>query len=280
MHLFWGHYPAIVAFLVKNHLPDTVLTIFLGAYDLSREFPGTPDVARQADAVWTHARYNVEKILSFGIPVQRINVAYRGIDLNRIDSADCQRVRHRIVSAGRLIPLKRMEAVLAAFQIIRSKWADATLVLLGEGEERPRLEKLTREWGIQDAVVFRGHVPHDEVLAEMAVAEVFLLLSRSERLPNVAKEAMASGCACIVTATEGIEELITHGKSGFIVSNEAVPEEVAEMVGKVFANSDVRSNFQGHALEILREHFDVDASMRKYLENWSGLLLEKCKTLP
>ena len=271
-----GPLPLASSLSGERLLPNIVLTIFLGAYDLSREFPGTPEVARQADAVWTHAHFNIKKILSLGVPPQKIHVAYRGIDLNRIGAVDCQRIRYRIVSAGRLIPLKRMEAVLAAFQIIRNKWpAHATLVLMGEGGERPRLEKLAYEWGMQDAVAFRGHVPHDEVLAEMAAAEIFLLLSRSERLPNVAKEAMASGCACIVTATEGIDELITHGKSGFVVSQEATPEEVAEMVEKIFMDGSLRSNFQGHALDTLREHFDVDASMRKYLENWSGLLREK-----
>lgn len=275
VHLFWGHYPTLVAFLVKKYRPNIVLTIFLGAYDLGREFPGTPDVARRADAVWTHAQFNINKILSLGVPVQKIHVAYRGIDLNRIGAVACQRIRHRIVSAGRLIPLKGMEAVLAAVQIIRNKWPDTTLVLMGEGPERPRLEKLASEWGMQDAVIFRGHVPHDEVLTEMSAAEIFLLLSRSERLPNVAKEAMASGCVCIVTNTEGIDELITHGKSGFIVSQEAAPEEAAEIVTKVFMNEDLRSDIQSHAMETLREQFDVDASMRKYLENWSLLLHQK-----
>jgi glycosyltransferase involved in cell wall biosynthesis len=170
-----------------------------------------------------------------------------------------------------------MEAVLAAVQIIRSKWADTTLVLMGEGPERPRLEKMACEWGMQGAVIFRGHVPHDEVLTEMSAAEVFLLLSRSERLPNVAKEAMASGCVCIVTETEGIDELITHGKSGFIVSQEAAPEKAAEVVTEIFMNDELRSDFQSHAVEILRERFDVDTSMRKYLENWSLLLRQKAQ---
>jgi glycosyltransferase involved in cell wall biosynthesis len=282
VHLFWGHYPALVAFLVENYLPDIVLTIFLGAYDLSREFPGTPDVARRADAVWTHAQANIEKIVSLGVPAQKIQVTYRGIDLRLIGAADCPRVAHRLVSAGRMLPLKGMETVLSAFRIIRNQWSDATLILLGEGPERPRLEKLVGEWGLQDAVVFRGHVPHSEVFAEMAVAEVFLLLSRSssERLPNAAKEAMASGCACIVTDTDGIDELITHEKSGYIVSQKVLPEEVAEIVTRFFVNAELRASFQRYALERLRERFDVDASMRTYLENWSGLLRERCKTLP
>jgi len=281
VHLFWGHYPSLFAFLVNKYRPNIVLTIFLGAYDLFREFPGTPDVAKQADTVWTHAHFNINKIVSLGVPAQKIQVTYRGIDLSLIRAADCPRVAHRLVSAGRMLPLKGMETVLSAFRIIRDQWSDATLVLLGEGPDRPRLEKLVCEWGLQDAVVFRGHVPHSEVFAEMAVAEVFLLLSRSgsERLPNAAKEAMASGCACIVTDTDGIDELITHGKSGFIVSQEVLPEEVAEIVSRFFVNAELRASFHSYALEHLRERFDVDTSMRTYLENWSLLLQQKSQAV-
>lgn len=280
VHLFWGHYPSLFAFLVNKYYPNIALSIFLGAYDLLREFPGTPDVAKRADAVWTHAHVNIKKIISLGIPAEKIHLAYRGIDLNLIGTVGCQRVKHRLVSAGRLIPHKGMEAVLATFRIIRNQWPDATLILLGDGPERPRLEKLACAWGVQDAVAFRGHVPHNKVLAEMAAAEIFLLLSRSdsERLPNVAKEAMASGCACIVTDTDGIDELITHGKSGFIVSQDAAPEEAAEIVSKIFMNDELRSDFQSHALELLRERFDVDTSMRKYFDSWSWILWQKAQT--
>ncbi len=170
-------------------------------------------------------------------------------------------------SACRLI-LVKTEAVLAAFRTVRDIGL-TPLLILGEGPERPRLEKMIHEWGLSGSVELRGHVPHDEVFAEMAISEVFLLLSRSERLPNAAKEAMALGCACVVTDTEGIRELITHGKSGFIVDNSAKPQEVAAFVSRVFSEPGLRESLKTNAWEVLRRDFDSKASMQKYLDAWS-----------
>ena len=269
VHLFWGHYPSLVGYLLKRTPGRPVLSIFLGAYDLWRNFRGTREVARKADLVWTHADFNVDQIVALGVERDRIQVVHRGIELGRIQREELVRIPRRLLSAGRLIPVKRMEAVLAAFRTVREHWADASLLILGEGPERPRLEKMIHEWGLSGSVELRGHVPHDEVFAEMAISEVFLLLSRSERLPNAAKEAMALGCACVVTDTEGIRELITHGKSGFIVDNSAKPQEVAAFVSRVFSEPGLRESLKTNAWEVLRRDFDSKASMQKYLDAWS-----------
>jgi glycosyltransferase involved in cell wall biosynthesis len=273
IHLFWGHYPSILGYLVKKKCPTTVLSIFLGAYDLFfRDFPGTREVAAGADLVFTHAHANVPAITRMGVPEARIQVIYRGIDLERIRSAERSRVGRRILTVGRLISVKRIDAALAVFQSVRKTWSDATMVVLGDGPERTRLETMADAWGLKGAVQFRGHVPQSEVFAEMAVSEVFLLLSDapSERLPNVAKEAMAAGCACVVTNTAGISELITDGISGFIVPTGAAPGEVASVISRIFNDPGMRLRFHARALEHLREHFDLRASMQEYLLQWSA----------
>jgi glycosyltransferase involved in cell wall biosynthesis len=272
VHLFWGHYPSILGYLVKKKCPTTVLSIFLGAYDLFfRSFRGTREVAAGADLIFTHAHTNIPTIAQMGIAEERIQVVYRGIDLERIKSAEGSRVPRRILTVGRLIPVKQMDSVLATFRLVRRSWPDATLTVLGDGPERPRLEAMADAWGLQDAVQFRGHVPQAEVFAEMAVSEIFLFqsISPSERLPNVAKEAMAAGCACIVSDTPGISELITDGVSGFIVPQRATHEEVSSVISRIFTDPMLRRRFHARALEHLKAHFDFRSSMEKYLLQWS-----------
>lgn len=277
VHLFWGHYPAMVGHLVRREMPGTVLSVFLGAYDLTWNYGGTAPVARDADVVWTHARENIPAILRLGVPAERVAVSYRGVDLRSFAPTDAaaepRKIWRRIVSVSRLIPAKAADEVLHVFARVREEWPDATLVLLGDGPERARLEALATSLGIRGAVDFRGHVSREVVREELAAAEVFLLMSRneSERLPNVVKEAMCSRCLCIVTESPGIGELLEDGVHGFVVAHGEIAT-AARRVGEVFRGEVAVEEMVSAASERIRTHFDVERNMGLYLERWSELL--------
>ena len=272
VHLFWGHYPAIVGYLVRRHLPDVTLSVFLGAYDLNRHYPGTAPVARSADVVWTHCQDNLPAIAALGVPASRIRVAYRGIDVATARPVPAPRIRHRVLTAGRLRPEKAMQDVVRAFAHIHARRPDASLVILGDGPERPRLEADARTLGVASAVTFRGYVSPDAVREEMSRAEVFMLLSRSdsERLPNVVKEAMVSGCVCVTSRTQGIEELVEDGVTGF-VTPQGDAAAAARQVNEVFDHPERSRAIVTAAGRQVHERFDVRRTMRTYEEHWTFL---------
>jgi glycosyltransferase involved in cell wall biosynthesis len=274
VHLFWGHYPAIVGYLAHRHLPGTVLSMFLGAYDLERGFAGTAPVARQADVVWTHARANVPAITRLGVSPDRIRVAYRGIDIARFPAHSPKQPR-RIVTAGRLIRSKAVGDVIAVFAALLPDFPDARLTVLGNGPERSSLERLTRSLGVAKAVEFLGHVSHDRVSRELATADVFLLMSRkeSERLPNGVKEAMACCCVCVVSETPGIEELVVDGETGFVVPQGDIAA-ASRCVTQVFSNRDDVQKMVAAARTQIVSQFDVRKSMGRYREVWQELCFE------
>jgi len=273
VHLFWGHYPTIVGYLVHRHLPDVVLSMFLGAYDLNRCYPGSAAVARAADVVWTHCRHNVRGIAALAVPSSRLRVAYRGVDVEAFFHRGSRKVPRRVVTAGRLLPQKGMDDVLMAFAKVHGRWPEASLVVLGDGPERSRLVSRARALGIGSAVTFRGHVGHDQVRQEMASAEVFVLLSKSasERLPNAVKEAMASRCACVVTNTPGIEELVEDGLSGLLVPYGDV-EGAARQIAHLLHDPERAAAVASVAQERVCAQFDVRRSIRAYQECWTELL--------
>jgi colanic acid/amylovoran biosynthesis glycosyltransferase len=278
VHLFWGHYPALVGFLVRQTKPDIVLSVFLGAYDLSWGYGGTEPIARTADVVWTHADHNIPAIERLGVSRSRVRRVYRGIDLTSWDREGAK-VPCRIVTAGRLLPNKGMDTVLLAFQKVRQLWPAATLVVVGDGVERRNLKALAASLGIDGAVRFTGSVPHKDVLAEMSSAEVFLFLSRknSERLPNVVKEAIASRCVCVVSETPGITELVADGVSGLLVPRSDA-SAAAERLDRIFKNPQLAQSLKALAEKNLRENFDLDRSMETYVEVWGGLVSDQRKT--
>jgi hypothetical protein len=81
VHLFWGHYPSLLGLLVKRRQPKTVLSLFLGAYDLERRFPLSALLAGQADVLLTHARANLPALAAIGVDPAGVTVAYRGLEI-------------------------------------------------------------------------------------------------------------------------------------------------------------------------------------------------------
>lgn len=276
VHMFWGHFPSLVGYLVHRRLPALVTTMSLIAYDLQREYGGSVAVAQRCDAVRTHAAVNVEHIVQFtDVARPKVEVIFDGIDTSWIDGLidGVEKVPRRLVACGRLIADKGMDDVLEAFSSIRSGWPDATLVIAGDGPEREHLERQAESLGILDCVEFLGHAPHGRVIEEMAKAEVFLLLSRykGDRLPNVVKEGMASRCVCITTSTLGIEELIVTGETGYVVRMSA-PGEVVRIVDHIFGTVVDGEAIARRAADAVRGPFALDRTVQQFSAMWRAAL--------
>ena len=276
VHLYWGHYPSLVGYLVQRHLPHTPVTISLGAYDLEERYGISGPVARRARMVRTLGEVNVPDVEQ-GFDVRRgcTTVIPDGVDLGMLPSSDeIHKVRRRVVTAGRLIASKGMDDVLEAFARVAKRCPDATLDVLGDGPERAALEARAEDLGIHEAVRFLGHVPHRDVVAHMAAAEVFLFMSTktSERLPNVVKEAMGCRCLCVTTRTPGIDELVDHGETGWIVPLRGV-DAAAEHILDMFApgaEPRIRAMTE-RAYDHLAGRFSLQRSVDAYVDAWRGL---------
>lgn len=279
VHLFWGHYPALVAFLLRRRHTPSVISMFLGAYDLVYRYGPSRVVARRADVVWTHAQENVPVITALGVAPERIAVVHRGVDLEVFTPAP--KVSGRVVCAARLCRDKHVDDVIDAFAVLRTERPHASLVILGDGPERAALEQRCHQHGLAAAVRFTGHVPHHEVRDAFAVAECFVLMSRedTERLTNAVKEAMACGCVAIVTRSPGIDELMTDGDTGFVIAPGDVPAAVARLMW-ASAEPDAAARMGRAAAARIRDRFDVAHAMAAYLHRWQILAAQTRRGRP
>lgn len=266
VHLFWGHYPSIVGRLVQRHLPAVATSTCLRAFDLRRRFGPTAAVARDADAVFTIAEANLPAIEALGVPREAVTVVRDGIDLTALPTPAGKEPRS-ILTVGRLVPSKAVGDALDVLARVRGRFADARLRVIGDGRERPRLERRAAELGVADAVSFEGHRPHGEVLQAMARADVLLHPSRLEVLPNVVKEGMACGCACVVARTDGLAELLEHGRHGFVFEPGDL-EAAAAAVERAFEGGGDVDALRAAAATRVRERFEERATAAAYLERW------------
>jgi glycosyltransferase involved in cell wall biosynthesis len=119
------------------------------------------------------------------------------------------------IAVGRLNPQKDFPNLLNAFAQVR-KQQEARLIILGEGEERLKLEAMIDNLGIGEDVSLPGFVKNP--YAYMKHASCFVLSSRQEGLPTVLIEAMACGCPVVSTdCPSGPEEILNRGTYGLLV---------------------------------------------------------------
>ncbi len=120
-----------------------------------------------------------------------------------------------ILAVGRLAPEKGVDVLLRAFALLRRE-RDARLLVLGEGPERPALERLVAELGLTDSVLMPGF--ESNPFAYMARSSVLVLPSRHEALANVLVEAMALGVPVVATDSPGgSSEILDSGRCGRLV---------------------------------------------------------------
>jgi glycosyltransferase involved in cell wall biosynthesis len=270
LHLFWGHYPAVLAALMKRRLPAVHVSMSLGAYDLLYRFGPSVDVANIADSLWTHAKCNVETIRSMGVSNPRLEVLPRGLDFKRVPPSVSVRFRGRIVTVARLEQNKGVDDVIRTFAVALAQLPHLSLVLIGEGPDRGRLDRLAGELGVRGHVRFMGATTHSAVLQELILAEVFILLSRNptERLPNALKEAMACGCICVTTQTPGIEELQAHASNPLVVAQGSWMEAAQRLLGVLRApESYVEARDAGR--QFLIRDYDARALAARRIAVWT-----------
>mgnify|MGYP006347152857 FL=1 len=271
VHLFWGHYPSLVGFLVKRVLKNSKISMFLGAYDLEYNLNISKDLAKNADFIFTHAKANIPQLNKMNIKTDGINVIHRGINIKDLSLVieNIDKKSNQIICAGRFLPDKGFDKVIDIFSKLHKNINSSNLVLVGYGSAQSDLEKQTIDLKIESNVTFTGYLSQNDVLKYMAESDIFLFLSSKagERLPNVVKEAMLSGCICIVSNTPGIDELIEDGKTGFIIEEnnyDLIPNLISSL--NEIKKEEIRTN----AKEFILKNFDVELSMKKYINIWES----------
>ncbi len=174
-----------------------------------------------------------------------------------------------VVFVGRLVTEKGVGDLIRAMAIVRKTHSEATLMIVGSGQDQPTFAALCAELGLNDSVVFTGWVGPDEVPSYMAAADVFVGPSKTsatgwqEGLGLVFLEAMAAGTAVIATESGGIVDIVRHEETGLLVSEES-PEQIAAAIIRLHSDDDLRASLTGNGAELVHEAYTRQASARAF----------------
>jgi glycosyltransferase involved in cell wall biosynthesis len=170
-----------------------------------------------------------------------------------------------VVAAGRLGHQKGFDLLLDAFAGVRHVLGRGTLTILGEGPDRAALESRAAALGIASVVRFLGF--QENPFAYFAAADLFVLSSRYEGLPNVLLEALACGCPAVACdCPHGVREIVRDGVNGLLVPPENVDALRTAML-RLLQDPEERRRLAANARASLAP-FRADAIARE----WEALL--------
>jgi len=224
---------------------------------------------KQAAAVVSNSRGLME-LAGKTSPHLEISIIPNGVDTGQFsprEGASADEVV-RILVVSRLTPRKGIRFLIRAIKILHDVHPGQKIELLiaGGGDEEETLKTLAESEGVSDRVRFLGRVPHEELPAVYARADIFCLPSLNEGMSNTVLEAIASGLPVVATVTGGTEELVRDGENGYFVKMES-PEDLADKIGRLIVDPDLRARM-GAASRTKAESMSWQAVATRYAEEY------------
>ncbi len=172
---------------------------------------------------------------------------------NTAEHAGYTREQYRVMAAGRLEKQKNYPLMLEAFAEFYKKYQNSSLTIYGEGSEREKLEAWVQEHGMEECIFMPG--VSDQIRERMVEADLFLMTSVYEGMPNALMEAMAMGMPVISTDCPcgGPAYLIKHGQNGFLVPlKEDAKEQFVKFMGQLYEEPMLAAMVSEQAREIAK----------------------------
>lgn len=140
--------------------------------------------------------------------------------------------RIHVFFAGRMIPCKHVDYVLAVAKALKGKNINFCMDIAGTGPLENDLKAAAKDMGLEDVVNFTGSMPPTQVREYMEKANIYLFTSnREEGWGAVLNEAMNSGCAVVASRTAGSTKfMIKDGDNGLIYSNDSVEQLIEKVI--------------------------------------------------
>ncbi len=188
----------------------------------------TADALRRADGVGAVSQDLADRAIELGADRARTRVIYDGVDLGAFSPGDragaraalglAEGVRH-VLCIANLVRVKGIDVLLDACRRLPDRLGAWQLHVIGEGQLRTRLAQQAARTGLRDRVRFHGSLPHSALPQWFRAADLFVLASRSEGIPNVLLEAAACRVPFVATNVGGIPEM-AHLGAGRLVPPE------------------------------------------------------------
>lgn len=227
-----------------------------------------------ADRVVTVCEAFTRELGLAGVPRARIHVQHNSIRLEQAGSLEeAEALRYRlgigrsetlVLSVGRLSREKAHIDLISAFKHLAeiNPATRSTIVIVGEGPERARLEAVAASLRPSERVIFAGEVSN--VQPYYAAADVVVLPSHSEGSPYVLLEAMAAKVPIVATAVGGVPEMVQDEESALLVPPRD-PHAMAAAIARLLTDAELAHKLTANAFTLVVTRYSPETYVRSLL---------------
>jgi glycosyltransferase involved in cell wall biosynthesis len=273
IHAHHGYFASWMA-LAAARLLGIGFSFTLHGSDLLRRADLLAAKLRACEFCVTVSEYNRQYILRKypSTPENKIMVQRLGVDCvapSRISdrAGVASATGFCLLAVGRLHRVKDYPFLIEACATLRNRGLDFICWIVGEGPERPALEKHIAALRLQGHVYLIGHVPRVELPGYYSYADLIVMTSQSEGIPVVLMEAMAHEKVVLAPAITGIPELVEHKRTGFLYQPGSLPDFV-NAVRWIEANKASLSTIQCAAAASIAASFNRERNVRDFAEQF------------
>jgi glycosyltransferase involved in cell wall biosynthesis len=217
----------------------------------------------------------------FALPDVAKTVVFNGVDLSEsqsVDPASAQtNAQKYILGVGRVVKNKNFDTLVRAFALIAQEYADFQLVLAGDGDQLPELQKLAEQLKISHRINFAGKQDRAGIGKLFADCTCFVIPSAVEPFGIVCLEAMRAGKATIACNAGGPPEFISNGENGLLVAPRE-PEELAQALRLLLSDSDLRRRLEAKALSDVQA-FSWTKITSQYIDSYQQCFSKKSASM-
>jgi glycosyltransferase involved in cell wall biosynthesis len=214
--------------------------------------------------------------LRAGAPTRSMHLVFNGTDLRRFSplpagtAVDPRFGPNMIFACRQLFPRKGIRFLVEAAAQLKARFPDLTVVVAGDGFERPELIALAERLGIARDVTFLGWVPNSELPQYYRAAALSVIPSLEEGFGIPAAEAMGCETAVVASDAGGLPEVVEHGVTGLIVPR-GDAKALAEAIGSLLADPARRTRMGRAGRERALRLFDWDRSAEQFEQIYAGI---------
>jgi glycosyltransferase involved in cell wall biosynthesis len=180
----------------------------------------------------------------------------------------------RLLFLSRVIRAKGVFIAIEILERVQAEYPDATLLIAGDGPDRPEAERIVRERGV-NGVRFTGHITGGAKHRLLAECDLFLFPSTyGEGVPISLLEAMAAGLPAVTTRVGGIPDFFRDGEMGESLP-EADPARMAEAVTRLLASPGTMSAMSACNAAFVREHCTAAGAAARFMNHYDALRMDR-----
>jgi colanic acid/amylovoran biosynthesis glycosyltransferase len=240
------HFASTVGLFIKKVFPITIsITIHGPAEFEEMNAFHLREKTKAAAFICAISSFGRSQLMKASDPSEwhKIELLPLGIDPDKFMpgcTASLERTCFEVISVAQLVPVKAQHILIDAIAKLVQDGRRIRLRLVGDGPDRPSLEKHILECGLSGNVTLEGAVNQDQLRRLYRDSDVFALASFAEGVPVVLMEAMAMEIPCVATWIAGIPELIQNEVDGLLVA----PSDVGQLsgaIGRLLDDPDLRT---------------------------------------